>query len=138
MPDHLFVYGTLRKGSAHPFARALHARAEYLGTAYATGLLFDLGRYPGAVFDAKPPGTIVGDAFALPNPDLILALLDAFEGLAEATPYGEYTRQRIAVRARGTKLMAWSYALVEQPRFGRRIRGGDWLRRPLAKSGPGV
>ena len=44
---HLFVYGTLRRGSGHPMSRFLAARARLLAGARVPGRLYDLGGFPG-------------------------------------------------------------------------------------------
>jgi gamma-glutamylcyclotransferase (GGCT)/AIG2-like uncharacterized protein YtfP len=78
-PKHLFVYGTLMRASRSPYARLLQARARFVGEAWTRGRLYNLGRFPGAVFDAACAGKIHGEIFLVRNPSL-LAALDAYEG----------------------------------------------------------
>ena len=48
MPQHLFVYGTLRPQLAHGEARTLIADLEIVGSATVQGKLYDFGAYPGS------------------------------------------------------------------------------------------
>lgn len=131
MPRHLFVYGTLRRGSARPMALQLHRAATWLGPATANGALYDFGCFPGALFGEHLKGGVRGDLFIIPNNSRLLAALDAYEGIAGAAEGGLYRRVEIPVSPQnGGRLCAWSYALVEVPPASRRIPGGDWLKRP--------
>ena len=65
MPRHLFVYGTLRRGSSGLMASQLHAATTWVGPAKARGVLYDFGSFPGAVFDPTHPGLIVGEVFGI-------------------------------------------------------------------------
>lgn len=130
MPRHLFVYGTLRRGSRRPMALQLHAAATSLGSAKARGALYDFGSYPGAIFDDRHPGEIVGEVFAMPDDARLLAALDAYEGIAGEEEGGLYRRIEIALHLPdGKQVMAWSYELVETPPASRRIPSGDWLKK---------
>lgn len=82
-PDHLFVYGTLRRGLGHPMARWLLAHAAYVGPATVTGQLYDLGPYPGAVLARG--GRVVGEVYRLRHGSPVLAALDAYEGCGPDT-----------------------------------------------------
>ena len=82
MPDHLFVYGTLRAESAHPMAHRLKVGARHIGKGSTPGLLYDFGSWPGAFFGPEEKYRVIGNVFALgPNPRL-LADLDKYEGIA--------------------------------------------------------
>ncbi|ODA67284.1 AIG2-like family protein [Methyloligella halotolerans] len=130
MPRHLFVYGTLRRGSQGPMAAQLHAATTWIGPATASGALYDFGSFPGAVFDPRHPGFIVGEVFVMPEDARLLAALDAYEGIAEIEEDGLYRRVEIELRLRdGEHVSAWSYELVEVPPPSRRIPHGDWLKK---------
>ena len=83
MPQHLFVYGTLRSEFPHPLALRLKSQAKLVGKGSAPGVLYDFGWYPGAVFDADARTRVIGDVFALKNAERLLAQLDHYEGTAE-------------------------------------------------------
>ena len=46
MPEHIFVYGTLRAESAHPMAHRLRVGARHIGKGSTPGLLYDFGSWP--------------------------------------------------------------------------------------------
>ena len=125
MPQHLFVYGTLRSDSPHPLAQRLQAQATLVGKASASGLLYDLGRYPGALFRSEGRERIVGEVFALRNVERLLEQLDAYEGVVDP---GSPSFQRIEIKVRldrGGMIDAWAYGLTEAPARPRRIQSGD-------------
>jgi gamma-glutamylcyclotransferase (GGCT)/AIG2-like uncharacterized protein YtfP len=76
--SHLFVYGTLRRGSENQFARLLAERGHFVGVARVPGRLYDLGRYPGAMPSNQPNEWIHGEVFSVDAE--LLAALDEYEG----------------------------------------------------------
>ncbi len=124
-PRHLFVYGTLMRGSRNPYAKLLQARAQFLGEASAPGRLYRLGRFPGAIFDERCPAQVHGEVFGLNGPSLLDAL-DAYEGCRPEDPEPRlFSRQIIeASLSRGGTLSVWAY------RFAGGVSG-----RPLIGSG---
>ncbi|MEG6508799.1 gamma-glutamylcyclotransferase family protein [Methyloligella sp. 2.7D] len=138
MRQSLFVYGTLRSDHTHPVARHLHSAAEHVGEGWAQGVLYDLGSYPGAIFDEGESARIRGEVFAFSANGKLLDTLDRYEGLASEHPFGDYERLSVSVRlgsghgtrhgtgfGTGRRIEAWAYALVF-PR-GPRVASGDWL-----------
>ena len=135
MPDHLFVYGTLRAESGHPMARRLRVGAKLISRGSAPGALYDFGHYPGAVFGPDARYRVIGDVFRLrPNPRF-LADLDKYEGVTPAEdeetewPEAEGMFHRILIEVRldrGGTVEAWTYGLKEAPR-ARLIGAGDFI-----------
>jgi gamma-glutamylcyclotransferase (GGCT)/AIG2-like uncharacterized protein YtfP len=134
MPDHLFVYGTLRAESAHPMAHRLRVGARHIGRGSAPGLLYDFGSWPGAYFGLEEKYRVIGSVFVLgPNPRL-LADLDKYEGVAPTDEAREFHEaeglfHRIAIEVhleRGGAVEAWAYSLKEPPR-ARVIGTGDFI-----------
>ncbi len=126
MPDHLFVYGTLRAGSAHPMAHRLRVGAKHLGRGSTPGLLYDFGDHPGAVFDPGARYLVIGDVFELRAGPRLLADLDRYEGFSGAN---NDMFRRVAVEValdKGGQLEAWAYCLRETPR-ARVIGTGDFI-----------
>lgn len=133
-PRHLFVYGTLMRGSRSPYAKLLQARARFVGEAFAPGRLYDLGRFPGAVFDARCRAKVYGEIFRLRGFSLF-DLLDAYEGCRAQDPLPQLFRREIieASPQGGGTLSAWAYpfmgdvagrAVIASGRFpSRRTRG---------------
>jgi gamma-glutamylcyclotransferase (GGCT)/AIG2-like uncharacterized protein YtfP len=121
-PDHLFVYGTLRRGSDNKFARLLAARAEFSGPARVPGRLYDFGRYPGARYADQPDQWVIGEVFHLDEPAKLLAALDDYEGL-------EYERALVsATLDDGRSIECCIYWYVGSVP-GEIIASGDWLQR---------
>ena len=90
MPEHLFVYGTLRAESAHPMAHRLRVGARHIGKGSTPGLLYDFGSWPGAFFAPEERYRVIGSVFALgPNPRL-LSDLDKYEGVAPTDEEREF------------------------------------------------
>ena len=114
---HLFVYGTLRKGSKNKFARLLADQSDYVGPARVSGRLYDFGRYPGARPAGQSDHWITGEVFRLRAPAEALAILDEYEG-------PEYERATVTAGERE----CWIYWYVGRA-AGRLITSGDWLNR---------
>ena len=94
MPEHLFVYGTLRAESAHPMAHRLRVGARHIGKGRAPGLLYDFGSWPGAFFALEEKYRVIGSVFALgPNPRL-LSDLDKYEGVVPTDEEREFPESR--------------------------------------------
>jgi gamma-glutamylcyclotransferase (GGCT)/AIG2-like uncharacterized protein YtfP len=126
MPEHLFVYGSLRSESPHPMARKLASQARLIGRGSAQGTLYDLGRYSGAMFGADHKGAVIGEVFELPSNDRLLRDLDAYEGIAEEGAM--FTRVEVEANLdTGSKLKAFAYALGRAPHRPRPVANGDWL-----------
>jgi gamma-glutamylcyclotransferase (GGCT)/AIG2-like uncharacterized protein YtfP len=126
MPDHLFVYGTLRSGSAHPMAHRLRVGARLVGRGSTPGLLYDFGDHPGAMFDPNARYRVIGDVFELRAGPRLLADLDRYEGFTGAD---DDMFRRLAVEVvldKGGKVDAWTYGLREAPR-ARLIGTGDFI-----------
>jgi gamma-glutamylcyclotransferase (GGCT)/AIG2-like uncharacterized protein YtfP len=95
----LFAYGTLRQGAAPGEIAAAVARMKALGSGVARGRVFDLGAYPGAVFDSD--GEVRGEVYAVAS-DADWAAMDAYEG-------AQYRRREIEVKTAGGDLVCWAY-----------------------------
>jgi gamma-glutamylcyclotransferase (GGCT)/AIG2-like uncharacterized protein YtfP len=129
MPDYLFVYGTLQPELAPPPLRSRLARLRRIGAGSVPGRLYDLGRYPGAVFDAAVNQSVSGEVFELSDASL-LRKLDAYEGFDAADPGGSlYVReQRAVLLADGRRLTCWVYAYNRDPSDRPLIPHGDYRR----------
>ncbi len=124
-PDrHVFVYGTLRRGEANDINR-LQPAPRYLGQARISGVLYDLGSYPGLVLGGADP--VQGEVYAI-TPELEHQL-DVIEEVAPV-PSGEYARRHVELELDGRQLRCLVYEIAAQRVQGRaRIGTGDWLRR---------
>jgi gamma-glutamylcyclotransferase (GGCT)/AIG2-like uncharacterized protein YtfP len=118
--DHLFVYGTLRRGCDNPFARLLSERGQFVCAARVRGRIYDFGAYPGATRDGQPGETIRGEIFHLGEPGSLLAALDEYEG-------AEYERAiATAGLDDGRAIDCWIYWYAGAA-AGSVIASGDWL-----------
>lgn len=98
MNNLLFVYGTLMNDIQSMIANHLKINSQLLGEGKAKGLLFDLGRYPGFVYDPLAETTITGHIFQMDNPEDMLKTLDEYEGITASYPVdSEYRRELIPV-----------------------------------------
>ena len=127
MPQHLFVYGTLRSEFPHPLALRLKSLAKFVGKGSAPGILYDFGWYPGAMFREHARSRVIGEIFALKNAQrLLLAQLDHYEGTAE--PGNPFRRVPIKVRLdRGGMVDAWTYEVRQLPERRSLIESGDFI-----------
>jgi gamma-glutamylcyclotransferase (GGCT)/AIG2-like uncharacterized protein YtfP len=133
VPLNLFVYGSLRTQSPHPFAVKLRSQARLLGRGSAPGILYDLGRYPAALFGTEHKRRVVGEIFELPRDGRLLRELDYFEGTEE--PASPLSRIEIEVLFDdGSSLRLETYSLSVPPPIRRVIESGDWIAHSLNRS----
>ena len=114
MQCYLFVYGTLMKGIPSRMARFLEQHGSFLGEGSTRGWLYDLGNYPGLVFDAQAENEVVGHLFSLDHPAAVFAILDTFEGI-QPNHSGEYARVEIPVFFQNQILYCWVYQYNQNP-----------------------
>ncbi|HEY8276477.1 MAG TPA: gamma-glutamylcyclotransferase family protein [Methyloceanibacter sp.] len=130
---HLFVYGSLRTESPHPLAVKLRTQGRLLGKGSAPGILYDLGRYPAAMFGTEHDGRVIGEIFELPCDGRLLRELDYFEGTEE--PASPLSRIEIDVLfEEGSSLRLETYSLSAPPPIRRVIESGDWIAHNLNRS----
>jgi gamma-glutamylcyclotransferase (GGCT)/AIG2-like uncharacterized protein YtfP len=129
MNPHLFVYGTLLSGAAHPMGARLQLQARLVGEASLGGRLYDLGSYPGLVETADAHQRVEGEVYTLDSPASALKWLDAYEGIVPGNhDQSDYERVERPVRlASGEELSAWVYLYRRNVRPGQAIPGGRWL-----------
>ena len=110
MSNALFVYGTLMQDTNSAMARFLHQRATSLGTAYITGRLYDLGSYPGAVYDEKETKFITGQVYELEEPKAVFPILDRYEGVSQSPMVAEeYIRKLVPAQLNNKIIYYWIY-----------------------------
>jgi gamma-glutamylcyclotransferase (GGCT)/AIG2-like uncharacterized protein YtfP len=123
-PELLFVYGTLRPALAVGWPRKLVADLEVVGVATVSGLLYDLGDYPGMV---AGEGVVHGDLLRIGDEER-LAAIDAYEECGG--PQALYRREAVlATLANGTRVEAWAYFFTHPTGGAPVIADGDYLRR---------
>ena len=122
---HLFVYGTLRRGSQHPMARYLDRNAAFVAEARVPGQLYDLGTYPGLTIPMTAGDRVAGDIFELRNVDTILAAIDLYEGSGGHDPLFERCQERAQLTG-GETLLVWVYRYRGTVRPNQRILSGEY------------
>jgi gamma-glutamylcyclotransferase (GGCT)/AIG2-like uncharacterized protein YtfP len=122
--EHLFVYGTLRRGAG--MHALLDGSARRVGPARYRGRLYHLGGFPGAVASHDPNDVIHGELYGLARDDAraLLERLDHYEG-------AEFERVRAEVGAEGDRMIeSWLYLYRASVSGRRRIVSGDFLAEP--------
>jgi gamma-glutamylcyclotransferase (GGCT)/AIG2-like uncharacterized protein YtfP len=132
---YLFVYGTLRRDSAHPMARFLEQHGRFVALAKTPGRLYDLGAYPGMLRAGAETDWVHGDLYELTNPEWALAELDKYEGCVpeHPQPYVFERAQGEVISATGASHQAWLYFYSSSIDEARRILSGNYLPRPQAR-----
>ncbi|MGB7264938.1 MAG: gamma-glutamylcyclotransferase family protein [Terracidiphilus sp.] len=130
MSDYLFVYGTLLPGRVPRKIAPLAAKLRPVGEGFVRGVLYDLGRYPGAVPDPESKHRIAGTVMQLLDDTNLLSELDAYEGYNPNAPEkSEYIREKQSVMlATGETIECWFYRYNREPDASRIIASGAWER----------
>lgn len=126
LPDLLFVYGTLRRGSDHANAQRLARESTWLGTAMLSGTLYRVSWHPALVLEGAD--SVAGDLLRLHDPAASLPWLDAFESCGpDDPPPHDYRREIVPVRTASGEAQAMVY-VWNLPLTGlERMASGDWL-----------
>lgn len=131
MIEHIYVYGTLRRGQGACRTFGLEEHCEFVGTfEFPDAVMFGLGGFPGIHLtdqDLGPdtPRGIVGDLFKVNDPAL-LGHLDRYEGYDPMDPkHSLYLRKEIEVNG----IPAYVYEYNHSSAGRRFITGGDWVER---------
>lgn len=130
----LFVYGTLRRGCAPASLSWLESLPRE--PARSSGMLLDLGAYPGWV--PSGPGSDAGV-----RGELVLIeparwpLLDRYEGFQPEDPAGSlFVRERVVATVAAGEVDCWIYRYAG-PRAGLAVvPDGDWLASGGGAAGP--
>jgi gamma-glutamylcyclotransferase (GGCT)/AIG2-like uncharacterized protein YtfP len=128
MAEYLFVYGTLRKNYDLKLKDRVKHHLQYVGQAKVGAVLYDLGRYPGAV-KSNGGQEVIGDVFLLTEPDRVLRILDKYEGIPEGGgKNSEFVRKKGRVQLRsGQPVNAWIYWYNDKPKDKIKIRYKNYL-----------
>lgn len=110
-PKYLFVYGTLRRNHTPPEMADLMRSLEWIGKGSVPGRIYDLGDYPGAIFDQTSTNEIQGEIYKLPTDGKALEKLDEYEEFRPSRPNSSlFVRVCVPVRVkRGKRLNCWAY-----------------------------
>jgi gamma-glutamylcyclotransferase (GGCT)/AIG2-like uncharacterized protein YtfP len=129
-PQHLFVYGTLkRRAKFSALGRDMRQRlaltSDWRGPAATLGALYDLGEYP-VLTDGDQ--IVHGELYRLDDPDTVFAWLDPYEnvgGTGDREPvYRRLVRSVLAMDR--TTVEAWVYLVTSAPPGARPLPDGRW------------
>jgi gamma-glutamylcyclotransferase (GGCT)/AIG2-like uncharacterized protein YtfP len=128
MKSYLFAYGTLQPGCAPAKMAGVAAKLRPVGKGHVRGVLYDLGRYPGAAPDTNATGKISGTVMELPDDPDFLERLDAYEGCDPKAPeQSEYVRGWVVVEMEaGGTMECWIYRYNGKVDAARVVQDGIW------------
>ena len=111
MSDYIFVYGLLKSMYDNDAALFIRQHCSLIGEGTISGRLFDLGTYPGVVYEPEASTTVTGEVFEITsNKEGLISYLDEFE---ECGPQfeqpNEYRKEVIPVSVNGIIYQASTY-----------------------------
>jgi len=119
MNKHLvFVYGTLRRGSAQAMSVRFPG-SKFIDEAKVSGSLYDLGAYPGLLVN-ESKSLVIGEVYEVD--DEILNKLDDFEASSN------YWRKQVEISLGTHRKVCWTYE--PNPEFyspRTLVTSGDWI-----------
>ncbi len=116
MLNWIFTYGTLMRGIPSRFGNFLEANGMFLGEAQMRGRLYDLGNYPGLVYDEDHGRLVTGHIFEIMDAARVLEQLDRYEGIDPGSPPPyEYRRVIRPALWRGKRVACWVYEYAFDP-----------------------
>jgi gamma-glutamylcyclotransferase (GGCT)/AIG2-like uncharacterized protein YtfP len=124
----VFFYGTLLPQFVPSTMREVIGGLHFCGEGSARGVLFDLGEYPGAVFDSTTDTRVYGAVFELPDGSRLLEALDRYEGYEAAEPSTSLfvrKHQRVDLPSRHT-VECWVYEYNGNPQGAPVIASGRY------------
>lgn len=106
----LLVYGSLLQSQKHPYSHLLRTHGELLCKGKFPGRLYDLGHYPGAIYEAESTSPVFGELYRLKAPEKVIPILDKYEGIGSRfnRPY-EFSRMKVPVTTEAGVFLAWVY-----------------------------
>jgi gamma-glutamylcyclotransferase (GGCT)/AIG2-like uncharacterized protein YtfP len=129
----LFIYGSLRVGSANPHAAFLHSCCRHFGRGRMSGRLFRNGSVHGALYEPGGTGSVIGDVLELPAGRVgeMLSSLDRYEGIGAGLPAPPaFKRELVAVSLEDhTPVECWAWLYIHPVKGLNHIRHGDALKR---------
>lgn len=118
----LATYGTLMRPFGGCERLGVADRVSFAATCRFDGVLYDLGRFPGAV---PGDGTVHGELLRLHDPQ-VWAGLDPYEGYdADREEDSLFVRRRVSLQEPSDRT-AWVYWFNDDPTGRPRVPSGDW------------
>lgn len=108
--NQLFVYGTLLQKIENYASHFLKNNCTVIGAGFITGVLYDIGHYPGAIYAAESQEKVFGEVVLLSNQVEVIGVLDEYEGFEPASPEkSEYIRIEVPVQMNEKIIRTWMY-----------------------------
>lgn len=105
----LFVYGTLLR-KENPFGEYLLKQSKHIGLGKFRGRLFDIGEYPGAIYDPESNTYVHGSIVSLDNIEETFKILDDYEGFGEDQQQpNEFIRKLVEIECNYESVNCWVY-----------------------------
>lgn len=118
----LATYGTLMRSFGGCERLGVADRVSFVQTCRFVGVLYDLGRFPGAV---PGEGTVHGELLRLHDPQ-VWAVLDRYEGYdPDREEDSLFVRRRVDLQEPSDQT-AWVYWFNGDPTGQPRVPSGDW------------
>jgi gamma-glutamylcyclotransferase (GGCT)/AIG2-like uncharacterized protein YtfP len=118
----LATYGTLMRPFGGCERLGVADRVSFVATCRFDGVLYDLGRFPGAV---PGDGLVHGELLRLHDPQ-VWAVLDPYEGYdADRKDESLFVRRRETLREPADRA-AWVYWFNGDPTGHPKVSSGDW------------
>jgi gamma-glutamylcyclotransferase (GGCT)/AIG2-like uncharacterized protein YtfP len=129
MSSYLFVYGTLLPDRAPPHLSDVVGSLRPVGPGSMTGRLYDLGDFPGAVYDITSAHRVVGRVFELSEDVALLQRLDTYEGYCQKSANTSlFVREQLPITlADGSQLLCWVFVYNRDPGRAPLVPGGDYI-----------
>ena len=123
---YLFVYGTLLNAD-NEYGAYLNAHSTFIAKGYFNGALYNLGEYPGALYQPLSAQKVWGDVVLLDNPIEVLKVIDEYEGYGpdEEQP-NLFARELVAVTADTGLVDCWVYLYNLKVDGLRQIESGNY------------
>ncbi|CAN5787808.1 hypothetical protein BH11BAC7_BH11BAC7_01590 [soil metagenome] len=131
-PEYIFVYGSLRRDAKHDVLSEVKTHLQYVGAGSFSGILFDLGEYPGAI-ESNDDSKVKGEVYVVEDHrNDVFRTLDKYEGFnRESISKSLFIRKKTAIRLRnGKTILGWIYLYNKPKRIQRakQISSGDYIR----------
>jgi gamma-glutamylcyclotransferase (GGCT)/AIG2-like uncharacterized protein YtfP len=109
--NYLFVYGLLKSDYDNEAAKTIRSHCTLIGEGYTYGRMFDLGSYPGIVYEKTSNLKVFGEVYRIDrNAHELIAFLDAFEECGpEFDEPNEYRKEIIPVNVNNIEYNASTY-----------------------------
>lgn len=95
--------------------QVLRRKSEFIGEGWISGKLYDLGSYPGLVFDPEGGQSVRGEVYRMYQPELLLPVLDYYEMIdPKQAETNEYKRTLLPISIADQTKDCWTY-IFQQP-----------------------